>query len=90
MLLLKLFLELELSLREVIQCFYDCKHGQCVRLLHQLKDNLLLDVYLAPHIHTLYSIMSNRGLLQYFLPYISANLCGMAASFNTSVAELEN
>jgi len=86
----KLFLELEPGLREVIQCFYDSKYSECLRLLHQLKDNLLLDIYLAPHIHTLYSMIRNRGLVQYFSPYISADLPRMAASFNTSVSELEN
>jgi len=86
----KLFLELEPQLREVIQSFYDSKYGQCLRLLEELKDNLLLDLYIAPHIHTLYSMIRNRGLVQYFSPYISADLPRMATSFNTSVQDLEN
>jgi len=86
----KLFLELEPGLREVIQCFYASKYSECLRLLASLKDNLLLDLYLAPHIHTLYSMIRNRGLVQYFSPYISASLPTMANSFNTSVTELEN
>ena len=31
-----------------------------------MKDNLLLDVYLAGHVHNLYSLIRNRSLIQYF------------------------
>jgi len=86
----KLFLELEPQLREVIQCFYDSRYGQCLKLLDELKDNFMLDVYLAPHIQTLFSKIRNRGLVQYFSPYISADLHKMAQSFNTNVPNLEN
>jgi len=86
----KLFLELEPQLREVLQCFYDSRYGQCLKLLEDMKDNLLLDIYLAPHINTLFSMIRNRGLVQYFSPYSSADLNKMANSFNTSVINLEN
>jgi len=86
----KLFLELEPQLREVIQCFYDSRYGQCLKLLEDMKDNLLLDIYLAPHINTLFSMIRNRGLVQYFSPYSSADLNKMANSFNTTVINLEN
>lgn len=86
----KLFLELEPQLREVIQCFYDSRYGQCLKLLEEMKDNLLLDIYLAPHIQSLFSMIRNRGLVQYFSPYISADLQKMAVSFNTSIQGLEN
>ena len=39
---------------------------------------------------TCYKIFRNRGLIQYFSPYISADLHKMAESFNTNVANLEN
>jgi len=86
----KLFLELEPQLREVIQCFYDSRYGQCLKLLDELKDNFLLDIYLAPHVQTLFSMIRNRGLIQYFSPYISADLNKMAVSFNTNLTNLEN
>jgi len=55
-----------------------------------MKDNLLLDMYLAPHINTLFSMIRNRGLVQYFSPYSSADLVKMAQSFNTTLPDLEN
>ena len=66
------------------------RYGQCLKLLEDMKDNLLLDIYLAPHINTLFSMIRNRGLVQYFSPYSSADLNKMANSFNTSVINLEN
>ena len=86
----KLFLELEPQLREVLQCFYDSRYGQCLKLLEEMKDNLLLDMYLAPHINTLFSMIRNRGLVQYFSPYSSADLRKMAESFNSTLPDLEN
>lgn len=59
-------------------------------MLAEMKDNLLLDMYLASHVNTLYSMIRNRALVQYFSPYLSADLRTMAKSFNTSVAGLED
>ncbi len=44
----QLFLELEPQLREVIQCFYDSKYGQCLKLLDELKVWIkILSLYLV-------------------------------------------
>lgn len=50
----------------------------------------MLDIYLAPHVRSLYIMIRNRGLVQYFSPYASADLNRMAQSFNTTVPALEN
>merc|ERR1712117_582954 len=50
----------------------------------------MLDMYLAPHVETLYGMIRNRSLVQYFSPYMSADMKIMAQSFNTTVADLEN
>jgi COP9 signalosome complex subunit 1 len=55
-----------------------------------MRDNYLLDIYLAPHIRALYSQIRNRGLVQYLSPYASADLNRMAESFNTTIPALEN
>lgn len=86
----KLFLELEPQLRDIIFKFYESKYASCLKLLEEIKDNLLLDVYLAPHINTLYMQIRNRALIQYFSPYLSADMHKMAAAFNRSVPALED
>ncbi|XP_045575562.1 COP9 signalosome complex subunit 1 isoform X3 [Salmo salar] len=54
------------------------------------QDNLLLDLYLAPHVRTLYTQIRNRALIQYFSPYVSADMTKMSQSFNTTVLDLED
>nr|XP_061805603.1 COP9 signalosome complex subunit 1-like isoform X5 [Nerophis lumbriciformis] len=86
----KLFLELEPQIRDIIFKFYESKYASCLKLLDEMKDNLLLDMYLAPHVRTLYSQIRNRALIQYFSPYVSADMTKMAQAFNTTVAALED
>ncbi|XP_071815368.1 COP9 signalosome complex subunit 1-like [Apostichopus japonicus] len=86
----KLFLELEPQLRDIIFMFYQSKYASCLKLLDEIKDNLLLDMYLATHVATLYSQIRNRALIQYFSPYVSADMHKMAIAFNTTVPALED
>lgn len=86
----KLFLEVEPQLRDILYKFYESKYASCLNMMDSLKDNLLLDMYLAPHLNTLYTQIRNRALIQYFSPYLSADMTKMAVSFNTSVSALED
>uniref|UniRef100_UPI003AAA5AFA COP9 signalosome complex subunit 1 isoform X5 n=1 Tax=Centroberyx gerrardi TaxID=166262 RepID=UPI003AAA5AFA len=86
----KLFLELEPQVRDIIFKFYESKYASCLKMLDEIKDNLLLDMYLAPHVRTLYTQIRNRALIQYFSPYVSADMTKMAQAFNTTVAALED
>ncbi|KAB7494840.1 COP9 signalosome complex subunit 1 [Armadillidium nasatum] len=65
----KLFLEVEPQLRDIIFKFYESKYASCLKLLDELKDTLMLDMYLAPHLNTLYSNIRSRALIQYFRFY---------------------
>ncbi|XP_031571360.1 COP9 signalosome complex subunit 1-like [Actinia tenebrosa] len=86
----KLFLELEPQLRDVLYKFHESQYATCLKLLDELKDNFMLDIYLAPHVNTLYSQIRKRALIQYFSPYLSADMSKMARAFNTSVSRLED
>ncbi|XP_065360328.1 COP9 signalosome complex subunit 1b [Calliphora vicina] len=86
----KLFLELEPQLRDIVFKFYESKYGSCLKLLDEIRDNLLLDMYIAPHVNTLYTKIRNRALIQYFSPYLSADMRKMATAFNRTVEALEN
>ncbi|KAK7484674.1 hypothetical protein BaRGS_00024082 [Batillaria attramentaria] len=86
----KQFLELEPQLRDIIHNFYESKYASCLNLLVEIKDNLLLDLYLAPHVSALYTQIRNRALCQYFSPYLSADMHKMANAFNTTVSALED
>ena len=86
----KLFLELEPQLRDAISKFYNSMYAKCLTILGDIKDNLLLDIYLAPHVTNLYNLIRNKALVQYFSPYLSADMRKMAISFNTTVISLED
>ena len=86
----KLFLELEPQLRDIIFKFYGSKYASCLKLLDEIKDNLLLDMYIAPHVNVLYTQIRNRALIQYFSPYLSADMRKMAMAFNRTVPALED
>ncbi|XP_076435246.1 COP9 signalosome complex subunit 1-like [Babylonia areolata] len=86
----KQFLELEPQLRDILHHFYESKYASCLKLLADIKDNLLLDIYLAPHVAPLYAQIRNRALCQYFSPYLSADMHKMASAFNTTVGALED
>ncbi|XP_065883227.1 COP9 signalosome complex subunit 1-like isoform X2 [Dysidea avara] len=85
----KQFLELDPQLRDVITQFYQSKYASCLKTLDGM-DTLMLDMYLAHHLQSLCSQIRNRALIQYFKPYVSADLNKMALAFNTSVSNLED
>ncbi|KAF7495673.1 COP9 signalosome complex subunit 1 [Sarcoptes scabiei] len=86
----KMFLELEPQLREAINKFLESKYPDCLKLLNESKDAFMLDIYLAAHVKSLFSMIRNRALIQYFSPYLSADLHLMASAFNTTVSGIEN
>lgn len=86
----KLFLELEPQVRDIVFKFYESKYASCLKLLNEMRDNLLLDMYLAPHVKPLYTMIRNRALIQYFSPYLSADMRKMSEAFNSSISALEN
>jgi COP9 signalosome complex subunit 1 len=85
----KLFLELEPQLRDVVYKLHNSQYASSLKLLDAMKDNFVLDLYLASHVEVLYSQIRNRALCQYFSPYLSADMRKMAESFNTTVTGLE-
>ncbi|XP_065570904.1 COP9 signalosome complex subunit 1-like [Artemia franciscana] len=85
----KLFLEQEPALREVATNFFKSKYDTALKILEDIKDNLLLDMYLAPHVNSLYAQIRSRALIQYFRSYSSADLRIMASAFNTTVSDLQ-
>lgn len=86
----KQFLELQPQLRDILHKFYSSQYATCLELLNRIKDNLMLDLFLSPHLNKLYSQIRNRALIQYFSPYVSADLQRMASSFNCTVRSLED
>ena len=45
---------------------------------------LLLNMFLAPHLHHLYLLIRHSSISQYFDPFLSADIRTMAREFRTS------
>ena len=85
----KQFLELDPQLRELVHKFHSSQYAVCLKLLHEMRENLLLDKYIAPHVPSLYLLIRQRAICQFFSPYASVSLERMASAFTSSVQEIE-
>lgn len=85
----KQFSELDPQLRDAVSKFYESKYASCLSILQEIKNTLLLDMYLSPHVERLYKAIRSKALVQYFEPYSSASMQQMATAFNTTVDDLE-
>ncbi|XP_046855833.1 COP9 signalosome complex subunit 1-like isoform X2 [Xenia sp. Carnegie-2017] len=86
----KLFLELDPQMRDILHKFYESQYASCLKILDDVKDNFRLNIHLSSHVNSLYGFIRNRALIQYFSPYVSADMGKMATSFNTTVSDLED
>uniref|UniRef100_A0A914RMY1 PCI domain-containing protein n=1 Tax=Parascaris equorum TaxID=6256 RepID=A0A914RMY1_PAREQ len=55
-----------------------------------VRDHLLLNMYLSPHVKEIYHLIRRRAIVQYFTPYAVADISHMAEVFRVSVQEMED
>eukprot|EP00760_Papus_ankaliazontas_P035466 PhM_4_TR7808/c0_g1_i1/m.69721/K12175/GPS1, COPS1, CSN1; COP9 signalosome complex subunit 1 len=85
----KVLLEAVPELRTMIADFYESKYTTCLRTLATVKDAMLNDLFLRPHVAVLQDMVRQRALRQYVAPYSKVDLSRMAEAFNTTVGDLE-
>jgi COP9 signalosome complex subunit 1 len=85
----KVLLEFVPEVRDVINDFYSSRYATCLRALDVIKDSMLLDIFLRPHIAALQDQVRQRALRQYVMPYLSVDMNKMSTAFNTQVPDLE-
>ena len=78
------FLEFEPRLIELLQKFTRNQFGTSLDILNDMRDQLLLNIYLAPHVADLYELIRRRAIVQYFEPYMTSSIIIMAAEFRTT------
>lgn len=84
-------LELHPSLLEGIQCYMKAEYGKCLQLMQSIRDAMELDMFLYPHVDTLWNMMREKCIVQYFQPYSSVSLVNMKESFGfDDVDEVED
>ncbi|VDM27395.1 unnamed protein product [Toxocara canis] len=88
--LFRKFLESEPKLVELLQKFCRSEFGTCLDIMEEVRDHLLLNMYLSPHVKEIYRLIRRRAIVQYFTPYGVADIRKMADVFRVSVEELED
>ncbi|KRX72011.1 COP9 signalosome complex subunit 1 [Trichinella nativa] len=82
-------MEENLIVREILQTYIDCQYKKLFSLLDSIRTRLSIDVYIEPHVNSLYMRIRNRSFAQFLYPYSSVSMQTMASTFDTSVEEIE-
>lgn len=78
------YLELEPHLRRAISSFVAGKYSQCLEILNAYRTDYVLDMYLSPHFDSLYNLVRNKAIVQYFIPFSRVTFNALATAFTTS------
>jgi len=83
------FLELSPIMKKLALDFFHCQYSTVFQTLSSIESDLLLDMNLGPHVHKLIKKIREKGMIQYFSPYVSVKMADMAHAFNLEIAVLE-
>ncbi|KAJ1511862.1 cop9 signalosome complex subunit [Coelomomyces lativittatus] len=86
---IRMYLEVEPQLREILRFFYQANYSSCLSLLTTYQTDLYLFLHLHFHVHDLLTLIKQRMLVHYFLPYSTVELTRMATTMQCSVDHLE-
>jgi COP9 signalosome complex subunit 1 len=75
------FLELEPHIRRAISFFCGAKYSQCLAILEAYRNDYLLDIFLGPHVNTLYHLIRSKSIVQYFVPFSQVTLSALTDAF---------
>eukprot|EP00210_Caulerpa_lentillifera_P005804 g5550.t1 len=85
----KELMEYSPELKECVRDFQKSDYSSCLSRLERLKPMLMMDMYLGPHLHEIYSLIRQRALIQYTVPFSSISLHSMAEALNVSIQDVE-
>jgi len=77
------------QIRDLAIDFCNCRYAACLASLEKLKEPLSLDVHLHGQVASLCEQIRNKGIVQYFAPFLSVSLHRMAEAFNTDVESIQ-
>uniref|UniRef100_A0A158R5D4 PCI domain-containing protein n=1 Tax=Syphacia muris TaxID=451379 RepID=A0A158R5D4_9BILA len=88
--LFRKFLDSEPKLIDLLQKFVRGTFGPCLDIMEEIRDQLLLNLYLSSHLKSIYRLIRRRAIVQYFTPFAAADIRKMASVFRVGVDELED
>lgn len=75
------FLEHEPHIRKAISLFVNGRYSNCLSILESVRADYLLDIYLQPHIPSIYALIREKCIVQYFIPFSCVTLDSLDAAF---------
>ena len=66
-------------MRDVIHQFHQSHYTSCLLTLESMRDNLMLDMYLASHLSTLYKMIRSKALIQVSILQPVSAMCNITA-----------
>lgn len=75
------FLELEPHFRRAISQFVNGRYSACLAILESYRSDYLLDIYLQPHVVTLYSLIRVKYIFHFLQPFSCVTIESMNAAF---------
>ncbi|CAK9113167.1 unnamed protein product [Durusdinium trenchii] len=82
-------LDMAPQIRDLAVDFCNCRYAACLSSLGKLQEPLSLDVHLHGQVANLCEQIRNKGIVQYFAPFMSVSLHRMAEAFNTDVESIQ-
>ena len=82
--------ELVPKMRNVVNDYFSGNLGACIKSLESLRPRMALDIYMGNHYDKLMNEVVEQIALQYFTPFVSADMNKMAATMGMSVENLES
>jgi COP9 signalosome complex subunit 1 len=83
------FLENESHIRKAISLFVNGRYSNCLAILESVRNDYLLDIYLQRHVSALYSLIRNKCIVQYFIPFSCVTLESLNMAFASEGESVE-
>lgn len=84
------FLELEPHLRRAITQFVNGRYSACLAILESYKPDYLLDIYLQPHVASLYTSIRGKCIFHFLQPFSCVTIDSMNAAFAAPGESIED
>ncbi|KAI1187018.1 26S proteasome subunit RPN7-domain-containing protein [Nemania serpens] len=83
------YLELEPHIRKAVSMFVNCRYSACLEILERYRSDYLLDLYLQKHVHKIFSLIREKCIVQYLVPFSCVTLENMNTVFGKPDESLE-
>ncbi|KAI1110760.1 26S proteasome subunit RPN7-domain-containing protein [Nemania sp. NC0429] len=83
------YLELEPHIRKAVSMFVNCRYAACLEILERYRADYLLDLYLQKHVTKIFSLIREKCIVQYLLPFSCVTLDNMNTVFGKTDESLE-